>query len=139
MSLGDLLALVCLCLEMFAVECFCAHSRREFCKTCLQAVSGKASKATYEFPERNINVEWEEALLSSGYSSANGVSCESLPDTVASDHSDSVMTKKLLKVMHRFSTQKHFSWSVDYRQPYLLLGMPSTDFLPADGNSVWRE
>lgn len=115
---------------MFAMESCCVHPRGEFCKSCLLAASGKASKTSaYEFPERNINMEREETLLSSGYSSANGESCESLPEAIARDHSSSLMAKKkLLKVMHSFSAQKHFSWSVDYRQPYLLLGMQTTEF-----------
>ncbi|KAJ6655262.1 hypothetical protein lerEdw1_005606 [Lerista edwardsae] len=82
------------------------YSIGEFCKSCLPAVSGKASKAaTYEFPERSINVEWEEALLSSGYSSANGESCESLPDAIiallvsSSDDNQSKTNEKKEKKM----------------------------------------
>ncbi|XP_061479750.1 nuclear receptor coactivator 7 isoform X2 [Rhineura floridana] len=110
---------------MFPLECCCAHRAGESCKSCLPDVPGKASAAaatTSKLPERAINVEWEEALPSSGYSSATGDSCESLPEAVAADHSGCEMaTKKFLKVMHSFSVPKHFSWSVDYRQPYLLL------------------
>ncbi|KAL8186481.1 UNVERIFIED_CONTAM: Nuclear receptor coactivator 7 [Gekko kuhli] len=65
----------------------------------------------------------EEASSSSGYSSANEDSYEPLPETRARDHHSSCLTakKKLLEVMRVFSPQKHFSWSVDFRQPYLVL------------------
>ncbi|KAF7253674.1 Nuclear receptor coactivator 7, partial [Varanus komodoensis] len=102
------------------------YSIGEFCKSCLLGMSGKALKAVAavaacEYAEKGINVEWEEALPSSGYSSATGDSCESLPEAVAHDHSSGRMAKKKLLKLCSFSAQKHFSWSVDYRQPYLVL------------------
>ncbi|XP_034965135.2 nuclear receptor coactivator 7 isoform X2 [Zootoca vivipara] len=111
---------------MFAVECCCAHHPGGFCKSCLPDVPRKACQAAAvaaaacKLPGRIINVEWEEGLPSSGYSSATGDSCESLPEAVAIDHSE-MAKKKFLKVMHSFSAPKHFSWCVDYRKPYLLL------------------
>ncbi|KAH0622283.1 hypothetical protein JD844_024451 [Phrynosoma platyrhinos] len=111
---------------MLAAEGCCAHHPGEFCKGCLPDVSRKAPEVaaatTGKYLERSITAEWEEAFPSSGYSSATGDSYESLPEAVSSGHrSYRMAAKKMLKVMHSFLPPKHFSWFVDYRQPYLLL------------------
>ncbi|XP_048700583.1 nuclear receptor coactivator 7 isoform X3 [Caretta caretta] len=108
---------------MFAVECCCAHDPGECCNICPSPAAAAAAtdkRAACRFPQECSSVESDETL-SSGYNSANGDSCESLPEVVACDPSSLIPQNNLLEVMHSFSVHKHFSWCVDYRQPYLLL------------------
>ncbi|XP_074804482.1 nuclear receptor coactivator 7 isoform X3 [Natator depressus] len=108
---------------MFAVECCCVHDPGECCNICPSPAAAAAAtdkRAACRFPQECSSVESDETL-SSGYNSANGDSCESLPEVVACDPSSLIPQNNLLEVMHSFSVHKHFSWCVDYRQPYLLL------------------
>ncbi|XP_024053115.1 nuclear receptor coactivator 7 isoform X1 [Terrapene carolina triunguis] len=103
---------------MFAVECCSVHDPGECCNICPSPAAAATDKrAACKFPQECSSVESDETL-SSGYNSANGDSCESLPEVVACDPSS---LNNLLEVMHSLSVHKHFSWCVDYRQPYLLL------------------
>ncbi|XP_065444600.1 nuclear receptor coactivator 7 isoform X7 [Chrysemys picta bellii] len=103
---------------MFAVECCSLHDPGECCNICPSPAAAATDKrAACKFPQECSSVESDETL-SSGYNSANGDSCESLPEVVACDPSS---LNNLLEVMHSLSVHKHFSWCVDYRQPYLLL------------------
>nr|XP_025035438.1 nuclear receptor coactivator 7 isoform X2 [Pelodiscus sinensis] len=77
-------------------------------------------RAAWKFLHEWSSVESDETL-SSGYNSANGDSCESLPEVVAWEPSSLKPQNNLLEVMHSFSVHKHFSWCIDYRQPYYLL------------------
>ncbi|XP_074846717.1 nuclear receptor coactivator 7 isoform X8 [Carettochelys insculpta] len=104
---------------MFAAECCCAHEPGDCCRIC-RAAAAADKGAACQAPRTWSSVESEETL-SSGYSSANADSCESLPEVVAWDPSSLIPSTSLLGAMHSFSVHKHFSWCVDYRQPYLLL------------------
>ncbi|XP_075780225.1 nuclear receptor coactivator 7 isoform X3 [Pelodiscus sinensis] len=102
---------------MFAAECCCVHHPGECCNICPPPAD---QRAAWKFLHEWSSVESDETL-SSGYNSANGDSCESLPEVVAWEPSSLKPQNNLLEVMHSFSVHKHFSWCIDYRQPYLLL------------------